>query len=225
MPDPTTVVVVDDHYLFRAGLIELLDSLSDVSVCGDGASGVDAITLARDHQPDIVLLDVEMPGPASTSTIRKIVEVSAHTRVVVVTMHDDPDLVRSNLDAGAAGYLVKSAGRDELVTAIHVARRNEGNVLVCVSRGTLLNMGRGGSYSAGAELLSTREIEVVRHLAGGGSNRDIAAELLITEATVKRHLANIYAKLGATSRIDAVRKATKRGILTHQLCEDTALSS
>jgi DNA-binding NarL/FixJ family response regulator len=211
MADPTTIVIVDDHYLFRAGLIELLDSIPEFSICGDGASGAEAITLAREQQPDVVLLDIEMPGPRTADTIRGIVDASPHTKVVIVTMHDDPDLVRVIVGAGAAGYLVKSAGRDELVTAIRAARRNESTVLVCVSRTTLLNMGRGAAAPTGGELLSAREAEVIQHVANGSSNRDIAAALFITEATVKRHLANIYAKLGATSRIDAVRKATKRG--------------
>jgi DNA-binding NarL/FixJ family response regulator len=213
MTGPTTsIVVVDDHYLFRAGLIELLDAVPAFTIIGHGASASEAVTLAQEHRPDVVLLDIEMPGPATPATIRKITEVSPDTRVVVLTMHDEPELVRDNVDAGAAGYLVKSAGREELVAAINAARRDENTVLVCVSRSTLLNMGRGGAPAAG-DLLSGRELEVIRHLANGGSNREIAAAMQITEATVKRHLANIYAKLGATSRIDAVRKATKRGIL------------
>jgi len=223
MTVPTTsIVVVDDHNLFRAGLIELLDSVPDFAVSGDGGSGVDAITLAQEHQPDVVLLDVEMPGPAAPVTIRKISETSPHSKVVVLTMHDDPEILVSLIDAGAAGYLLKSAGRDELMTAINAARRNDGSVLICVSRKTLLNMGRHTSGPVPAELLSEREIEVVRHLADGGRNRDIAAALFITEATVKRHLANIYAKLGATSRIDAVRRATRRGIIGNVLTSKIA---
>jgi DNA-binding NarL/FixJ family response regulator len=218
----TSIVVVDDHNLFRAGLIELLDSMPEFSTCGDGGSGVEAVMLADKERPDVVLLDIEMPGPGAPTTIRKIVEVSPHTRVVVLTMHDDPDLVRSILDAGAAGYLLKSAGRDELVAAIDAARRNESTVLICVSRATLLNLGRSGAAHGGSDFLSTREVEVIRHLADGGSNRDIAAALFVTEGAVKRHLANIYAKLGATSRIDAVRKATGRGIIGRALPDAAA---
>jgi DNA-binding NarL/FixJ family response regulator len=223
MTGPTTsIVVVDDHYLFRAGLIELLDSMPEFSVSGDGASGVEAIALAHEQRPDVILLDIEMPGPGTPATIRKIAEASPHTRVVVLTMHDDPELVRSIVDAGAAGYLVKSAGREELVAAINAARRDESTVLVCVSRTTLLNMGRGGGIPADDQLLTAREVEVMRHLANGGTNRDIAAALFITEGTVKRHVANIYAKLGATSRIDAARKATKRGVIGRNLTDEFA---
>ncbi|MDT4915307.1 MAG: hypothetical protein QOH89_7 [Pseudonocardiales bacterium] len=218
----TSIVVVDDHNLFRAGLIELLGSMPEFSTCGDGASGGEAVMLADKKRPDVVLLDIEMPGPGAPATIRKIVEVSPHTRVVVLTMHDDPDLVRSILDAGAAGYLLKSAGRDELVAAINAARRNNSTVLVCVSRATLLNLGCNGAAHGGNDFLSRRQVEVIRHLASGGSNRDIAAALLVTEGTVKRHLANIYAKLGARSRIDAVSKATERGIIGRALSEAAA---
>lgn len=215
----TTIVVVDDHHLFRAGLIELLDSVTEYQIAGDGATGVDAITLAHEHKPDVVILDVEMPGPGAPTTIRKILEVSPHTKIVILTMHDDPELVHSLLDAGALGYLLKSAGRAELIAAISAACRNEGSVLVSVSRNTLMSMGRSLSATAPSELLSAREIDVVRQLAGGGSNRDIAATLLISEATVKRHLANIYAKLGATSRIDAIRRAAQHGLISNTLAE------
>jgi DNA-binding NarL/FixJ family response regulator len=191
---PTTrIVVVDDHNLFRAGLIELLDSVSEYEITADGATGVEAITLAHEHKPDIVIL----------------------------TMHDDPDLVRGLLDAGATSYLLKSAGRAELIAAINAACRSEDAVLVSVSRRTLMGLGRAAAKPANTALFSRREIEVVQRLAEGGSNRNIAAALYISEATVKRHLANIYAKLDATSRIDAIRKAAQLGIISNTLTGDT----
>jgi DNA-binding NarL/FixJ family response regulator len=219
---PTTrIVVVDDHNLFRAGLIELLDSVSEYEITADGATGVEAITLAHEHKPDIVVLDIEMPGPGASATIRKILEASPHTKIVILTMHDDPDLVRGLLDAGATSYLLKSAGRAELIAAINAACRSEDAVLVSVSRRTLMGLGRAAAKPANSALFSRREIEVVQRLAEGGSNRNIAAALYISEATVKRHLANIYAKLDATSRIDAIRKAAQLGIISNTLTGDT----
>jgi DNA-binding NarL/FixJ family response regulator len=208
----TSIVVVDDHRLFRAGLIELLDTVPDFTITADGASGVDAITLAHEYKPDVVVLDVEMPGPGAPATIRKILEASPHTKVVVLTMHDDVGVVRTVLEAGAAGYLLKSAGRAELIAAINAACRNEDAVLVSVSRATLMGLGRDDARVR-PELLSAREVEVVQQIATGRSNRDVGAVLYISEATVKRHLANIYAKLGASSRIDAIRKAEQLGII------------
>ena len=213
MTAPTTrIVVVDDHRLFRAGLIELLDSVDGFAIVAEGGTGADAVALAHEHTPDVVVLDIEMPGPGAQASVHQILEASPNTKVVVLTMHDDAEIVRSLLDAGAAAYLLKSAGRAELVAAISAACRNDDAVLLSVSRATVLRLGRTPTMTP-ADLLSPREVQVVRQIANGDSNRDIAATLYISEATVKRHIANIYAKLGATSRVDAIRKAARRGII------------
>jgi DNA-binding NarL/FixJ family response regulator len=212
MTTPVRIVVVDDHHLFRAGVIELLQSVPEFDIAAEGATGVEAVTLTHQAKPDIVLLDVEMPGPGATATIRKILEASPRTRIVILTMHDDADIVRDLLDAGASGYLLKSAGRSELIAGITAAARTDDAIMISVSRNTALQLGRTPSVPE-PTLLSAREYEVLTLLATAHSNRDIARQLHITDATVKRHLANIYAKLGATSRLDAVRKAGQRGIL------------
>lgn len=204
------IVVVDDHHMFRAGVIELLQSVPEFEIINQGASGVDAITIARESKPDILILDVEMPGPGAKATIHKTLEVSPATKIIVLTMHDDADLVRELFEAGAAGYLLKSAGRTELIAAIKTAWRNEDAVLMSVSRDTVLSLGRQGQTQP--DLLSRRELEVLRLLSDGQSNRDIASTLFISTGTVKRHLTNIYAKLGASSRLDAVAKASRLGI-------------
>jgi DNA-binding NarL/FixJ family response regulator len=207
---PIRIVVVDDHNMFRAGVIELLQSVSDFEIVAEGASGIEAITIALDVKPDIIILDVEMPGPGAKSTIHKVLEVSPTTKIIILTMHDDPDLVRELFEAGAAGYLLKSAGRTELIAAINTASRAEDSVLVSVSRATVIRLGRPAEPHS--DLFSPRELEVLLLLALGRSNRDIAASLYISTGTVKRHLTNIYAKLGASSRMDAVRKADQLGI-------------
>jgi DNA-binding NarL/FixJ family response regulator len=224
MTIPARIVVVDDHHLFRAGVIELLQSVPEFEIVGDGASGVDAIAIAKDTRPDVVLLDVEMPGPGAPATIRHVLEVSPTSKVVVLTMHDDPELVRSLLEAGAVGYLLKSAGRHELVAAISMASRGEGSVLLAVSRSTVMSMGRRASSEA-VGLLSERENQVLNALAKAGSNQEIAEVLFISSGTVKRHLANIYTKLGATSRLDAVRKATQLGILAESFGAESSTSN
>jgi len=221
---PIRVAVVDDHELFRSGLIELLESTADISVVAEGATGRDAIALTGEYSPNVILLDIEMPGPGAAATIRKIAEINAATRVVILTMHDDPDFVRELLEAGAAGYLVKSAGRTELVAAITAAHRDASSVLLAVSRRTAAAFTRRIDQD-NTHSLSPREVEVVRLLSSALSNHEIAKTLYISDATVKRHLANIYAKLDASSRIDAVRRAAHLGIVVHPFSEASEPSS
>jgi DNA-binding NarL/FixJ family response regulator len=213
MSAPVRIVVADDHSLFRAGLIELLDSVPEFHVLGDVATGTEAIELTAELKPDILILDVEMPGPGATVVMERAARSSPNTRVVVLTMHDDPDLVRSLLESGAAAYLLKSAGRNELVAAVNSAARSEGSVLLAVSRSTAIGLGRGPLQNDNG-LLSAREYEILALVADAKSNRDIARKLYISEATVKRHLANIYSKLGASTRMAAVQTAVANGILS-----------
>lgn len=212
MSAPTRVVVADDHQMFRAGVIELLESAPNVSVVAQCANGDEVMELVGEHRPDIVILDVEMPGPGAATTIRRITEACPHTKTVVLTMHDAPDIVREVFAAGARAYLLKSVGRPELLAAINTASQSLDVVLIIVSRTTLTSLD-GSAAAAPTSLLSPRELEVLVLLAEGKNNRDIAAELFISDGTVKRHLANIYAKLDANSRLDAVRRAEQRGIL------------
>jgi len=202
--DEISIVVVDDHTLFRHGLREILQTEPLFQVVGEGASGSQAVELAERLQPDVILLDVEMPGPGARTTISQVRYVSPFTKVVILTMHDDPVFVHDLLESGASAYMVKTVAKDELIAAIRSVGRNDGNVLLSVSRTTIERLDR--QQSAG-KLLSERELEVLRLLAKAKSNAQIAAELYITAGTVKRHLTNIYAKLGAVSRMDAVRKA------------------
>lgn len=215
---PVRIAVVDDHHMFRAGVIELLQSVAHFDVVTHGASGPDAVTIAQEDKPDVLILDVEMPGPGARSTIRRVLEANATTQIVVLTMHDDADLVRSLFEAGAVGYLLKSAGRAELIAAIETAARNDDAVLLAVSSTTIIKLGRSGQVTD--DVLSIREGEVLSLLAQGKSNLEIATLLFISYGTVKRHLTNIYAKLAATSRLDAVHKATQRGILRARDCPD-----
>jgi DNA-binding NarL/FixJ family response regulator len=215
----TTIVVVDDHHLFRAGVIEMLATVPDFRIVAEGSSGVQAITLTHEHQPDVAVLDLEMPGPGAKATVRRVLEASAGTKVVVLTMHDDPNLVRELLEAGASGYLLKTAGRNELVAAIKSASGTQGSVLLAVSRRTALSLAR--TESGEPEVLSRREIEVVSLLTKGRSNREIAAALFISGGTVKRHLTNIYAKLGVTSRLEAAQKVRELGILHRTAVAET----
>lgn len=210
------VVVADDHEMFRAGVVELLQTLANVEVVGEARTGAEAIELATTTRPDVVLLDLDMPdtvasGEATTTTAAAIRRVSPTTNVIVLTMHDDADVVRQLLRSGVSGYLVKSAGREELCAAITAAARNQNSVTLTVSRSTATALASGALE--GPALLTRRELDVLHVLAEGGSNRTIARELHLAESTVKRHLATISAKLDASTRLQVVRRAQQLGIL------------
>jgi DNA-binding NarL/FixJ family response regulator len=203
MSEPIRIVVVDDHALFREGLRELLTHQPDLDVVAEGSTGAEAVALARRHLPDVLLLDVEMPGQRAVQTLRQLQQSVPATQVVVLTMHDDATLVQELLGSGASAYLTKTAGRQDLITAIRSVSRSAGTVLVSVPRDTFAQIGA----EARATVLTRRELEVLRLLALALSNAQIANRLFISEGTVKRHLTNIYAKLQAVSRVDALRKA------------------
>jgi DNA-binding NarL/FixJ family response regulator len=210
------VVLVDDHRLFRESLGALLAVHEGIEVVAEGANGEDAVRLAREHRPDVVLLDVEMPGQSVLTSLVEIRSASPTTRIVVLTMHENTTLARQLLLRGASAYLIKTIGHHELVSAIRASTEGASDmVTLSVSRG-----GLAGLAASGASVLSARELEVLTLVSRARSNQAIASELQISEGTVKRHLSNINNKLGSTSRLDAVRRATRARLLTPGLDED-----
>jgi DNA-binding NarL/FixJ family response regulator len=207
-----SVLLADDHTLFRAGIREMLSAGVDLQVIGEVATGLKAISTAVEKRPDVLLLDVEMPGPGAAEVIRQIRDRASATRIIVVTMHDDPDIVQELLSCGAAAYLVKTVMRDELLAAVRSVVESASTVMLSVSRQTFELFRERAKTDRGA-VLTERELAVLRLTAQALSNVQIAARLTISEATVKRHLTNIFAKLGAVSRMDAVRKATSAHLL------------
>ncbi len=207
--DPTTILIVDDHALFREGLREILEAQGDLVVVGEAGDSESAVALAAEKQPHVVLLDVEIPGDEVTTTVGRIRDLSPSSQVIILSMYDGPQLVQSLLTAGIRGYLLKSVHWQELVSAIRSARSDEGRILLAVSRESLAQV-EGPSSS----VLSDREREVLELAAQALSNTQIASRLSLTEATVKRHLRNIFVKLGAVSRIDAVNKAVAASLIT-----------
>ena len=204
------VLLADDHTMFRQGLGEMLQTDESIEVVGQAENGVEAVALARELAPDIVILDVEMPVMGAQEAMDRLLRLRPRPRIVVVTMHDDPGLVRELLALGASAYLVKSASMSELLSAVHTAAENpEGphdeNVVMVVPRETLRNVEGGSNH------LSARELEILLFVARGLSNRQISRVLHLSEATVKRHLANIYPKIEVSSRGEATRKALREG--------------
>ena len=207
---PIRVLIADDHTMFRQGLGEMLQTDEDIEIVGQAENGAEAVALARELAPDVVILDVEMPVMGAAEAMDRLLRFQPRPRIVVVTMHDDPSLVRELLALGASAYLVKSASMQELLSAVHAAAENpegphEENVVMVVPRETLRRVEKGSDY------LSARELEILLFVSRGLSNRQISRTLHLSEATVKRHLANIYPKIGVSSRGEATRKALSEG--------------
>lgn len=209
------VVVVDNHMLFRQGLVQILVAENDIHVVGECEFGDIAIALAESAKPDIVLLDSDRGGSIAISTVREIRAVSPLSKVIVVTVYDDPRLVGNLVAAGAHAYLLKSATSQELLTVLRKVARDAQHVVLSVSRETL-----EGLNGLDRPLLSRREREVLGLVAAGMRNSEIASELYISEGTVKRHLTNAYAKLGTASRISAIKRAISLGLVSYSALFD-----
>ncbi|MFI0450356.1 response regulator [Actinomadura sp. 6N118] len=203
----TTILLVDDHDLVREGLREILGYQEDLVVVGEAGDSEGAVALAAEKRPHVVLLDIEIPGDDAITTVGRIRKRSPHSAVLILSMYEGPELLQSLLDVGVRGYLLKSVTRQDLVSAIRSVRLDKRRVIVSVSRETIT------MRHAGSMTLSEREREVLELTAQALSNRQIAAQLSLTEATVKRHLRNIFVKLGAVSRIDAVNKAVAAALI------------
>ena len=209
---PVRVLLADDHTMFRQGLREMLSTDGAIEVVRQADNGEEAVALARRLRPDVVVLDVEMPVMGAEEAIGPLLRVSPPPGIVVVTMHDDPRLVRRLLAMGASAYLVKSASMQELISAVRTAAEapeeggpHDENVVMVVPRSRLEEVEEGTGD------LSHRELEGMLLGARGLSNRQVARALHLSEATVKRHLANIYPKIGVSSRGEATRKALSEG--------------
>jgi DNA-binding NarL/FixJ family response regulator len=209
-PEPIRVLIVDDHPVVRDGLRGMFDRCEDVSVVGEAADGREAVDRALALTPDVILMDLRMPGTDGVTAIRDLAARGAASKVLVLTTYDTDSDVLPAIEAGASGYLLKDASPAELQRAIRTA--HEGGTALAPSVASLL-MDRVRRPAATAGPLSERELEVLALIAKGRNNREAAAELFISEATVKTHLMHVYAKLEVNDRAAAVAAAYERGLL------------
>ena len=204
------LVVVDDHPVVRDGLRGMLGTQADFEIVGEAASGAEALTVVAATRPDVVLTDLRLPDPSGGTLIRLLLE-RVVTRVLVLTTHDTDSDVLPAIEAGAIGYLLKDAPREELFRAVRAAARGE--TVLAPSVAALLLTRIRPRRPPTETTLSAREREVLALVAEGRTNREAAARLYLSEATVKTHLLHIYAKLEVTDRASAVAAAYRRGLL------------
>ena len=203
------LMIVDDHPVVRDGLSGIFSADPDFEVIGEAANGADAVRRARALKPDVILMDLRMPELDGVGAIRALAAEGVLSRVLVLTTYDSDADVRPAIEAGATGYLLKDAPREELLRAVRAAVRGESVLSPAVASRPMARVRAPGLQDS----LSDRELEVLSLVAHGATNRDAAAELFISEATVKTHLLHIYSKLNVSDRAAAVAEAFNRGLL------------
>ena len=209
-PDPLRVVVIDDHPMFRAGVVASLAAEPDVVVVAEGDSAGQAIRLATQHEPDICLLDIAMPGGGGLVAARRIRDTLPQTRVVMLTVSEDEDDLLAAMKAGASGYVLKGAAGSELLRVLRMVHAGEVYVAPGLAWGLLREMSR--PRSAPLDELTSREREVLELVAEGLSNQEIGDRLGLAEKTIKHYMTSILGKLQVRSRVEAALLAYKEGM-------------
>ncbi|MFH9392576.1 response regulator [Streptomyces sp. NPDC017413] len=207
-----SLVVVDDHPVVRDGLRGMFAAAPGFEVLGEAANGVDALAVVEALDPDVVLMDLRMPGGGGVAAIAELTRRGARSKVLVLTTYDTDSDTLPAIEAGATGYLLKDAPREELFAAVRAAADGRSVLSPAVASRLMTRVRAPAADPAGAAL-SAREREVLVLVARGTTNREIATELFISEATVKTHLTHVFAKLGAKDRAAAVAVGYDRGIL------------
>ncbi len=205
------IVVVDDHPIVRDGLVAVLATQSDFEVVGEASSGPEAIRYVSAIKPDVILLDLEMPDMDGVETLLRLREIDPAVRVIVFTAFDTDERIVKAVQAGAQGYLLKGVPRGEIFNAIRVVHAGGALLQPVVASKLLRQVSRDAQPEA--DTLTERELEVLRLMAQGQMNKEIAAALVISERTVKFHVSAILSKLGAGNRTEAVTLAAQQGLI------------
>ena len=208
---PTRILIVDDHTLVRDGLTTILSRRADFEVVGEASNGLEATELARDLSPDVILMDLRMPVMSGVEAMRIIGAENPDIKIIVLTTFDTDEYIFDAVEAGAKGYLLKDTSREELFSAVRAVRRGESQIEPGVAARIISRFQELSRQ--GPDTLSEREVEVLQLIARGSANRQIAEQLMISESTVKTHVANIFSKMNVRHRTQAVTQGLQRGII------------
>jgi DNA-binding NarL/FixJ family response regulator len=207
------VILVDDHAVVRKGIREFLEDEGDIRVVAESADGENALALVKEHEPNVVVLDIQMPGISGIEVARRLRAAGNPVGILILTAYDDDPYIIAGIEAGANGYVLKSAAPEEIVRAVRAVHEGQSAVDPAVATKLVQYLsGRSGTPAGkAAEALTDRELQVLALVAHGLTNRAIGRKLGISDRTVQGHLANIFVKLDAASRTEAVMAAVKLG--------------
>ena len=210
------VLITDDHSIVREGLTLILETTDDIEVIGEAADGAEALRLVSEDQPDVVLMDLRMPGMDGLTAIEHLQRDYPQVAIVILTTYNEDDLMLRGLQAGAKGFLLKDTPRDTLLETIQAAAKGESLLGADVMGRLMAHMQAGGKRPSATtnNPLTERELQTLRAVANGETNKGIALQLGITERTVKAHLTSVYNKLGVDSRAAAIAVAAQKGWLS-----------
>lgn len=207
------LLIVDDHEVVRDGLTTMLGRQEDFSVVGEARNGVEAVERARELRPEVVLMDLRMPELDGVEAMRRIRAENPDVKFIVLTTYDSDEYIFDAIEAGAKGYLLKDASREELFKAVRAVHSGESLIQPGVATRVLDRFAQLSRQASETEVLSQREVEVLQLMAKGAPNKEIGAVLSISESTVKTHVANIFQKLAVNDRTGAVTQALRQGII------------
>jgi two-component system response regulator NreC len=212
---PIRILIADDHGVIRAGLRALLSGFPELEVVGEAVDGHEALRKSMELEPNIVIMDLSMPEMTGVEATRQLSQIAPKIRVLILTVHEDEELLKEVIRAGAAGYIIKRAVEDELIHAIRVVARGDMYVHPSMTRALFSASAPTALHASEVETLTAREIEVLCLLAQGHTNRQIAERLGISPRTAEGHRANLSGKLGLHSRVELVEYAQQHGLLKH----------
>lgn len=207
------ILIADDHPVVREGLFAMLSKEHEFEVVGEAKDGVEAVDKAKKLSPDIVLMDLRMPELDGVEAMEQIKSAKPDTKFIILTTYSDDEYIFRGIEAGARAYLLKDAPREELFEAIRVVHRGESLIQPAVASRVLDRLTELSRHAPSGEGLSERELEVLRLMAKGAANKEIAVQLSITQSTVKTHITSIFQKLGVNDRTEAVTQALRKGII------------